>query len=55
MKLRMITLATCMAACAAANAQDGDCAVTLFAGSVYGQSQHSTDTAITPAFSIDGK
>jgi outer membrane immunogenic protein len=37
-----------------AQAQDGECAVTLFAGSVYGQSQHSTDTAITPAFSIDG-
>ena len=54
MKLRMITLATCMAACTAANAQDSDCAVTLFAGSVYGQSQHSTDTHITPAFSIDG-
>jgi outer membrane immunogenic protein len=54
MKLRMITLVTCMAACAAANAQDGDCAVTLFAGSVYGQSQHSTDTHITGAFSIDG-
>ena len=45
-----------MAACAAANAyaQDGDCAVTLLAGAVYGQSQHSTDTHITPAFSIDG-
>jgi outer membrane immunogenic protein len=56
MRIARIALCIAAAACgsASAHAEDGDCALTLFAGSVYGESQHSQDTHITTAFGIDG-
>jgi len=59
--LRMTVLAACVAGAANAYAQDSDCSITLLAGSVYGQSEHTTSSninpaysSITPTFGIDG-